>query len=156
MNDDWTTQHKTRSLKPEPVLLADDAEENILSLYHAFKHADIPNPLFVVYDGQHVIDYLAGKPPFEDRPRYPLPCLVLLSTDLTRRSGLEVLQWIRLEAQGLKDLPIIMMADSVHKQELRQALQLGANDYIPKSFDFEEKIEWAKALKSGFLLSEAR
>jgi CheY-like chemotaxis protein len=147
MNDQWTIEPNRRLVKPEPILLADDAEDNILAIFYAFKQVDIPNPLFVVYDGQHAIDYLAGTAPFDDRRKHPLPCLILVSTDLTQRSGLDVLQWIRLESGELKNLPVILLSDSINKQELRQALHLGANDFILKTLDFEEKIEWAKEVK---------
>jgi CheY-like chemotaxis protein len=147
MNDPCTIEPNRRLVKPEPILLADDAEDNILATFYAFKQVEIPNPLFVVYDGQHAIDYLAGTAPFNHRAKHPLPCLVLLSSDLTQKNGLDVLQWIRLESGELKNLPVILLSDSINKQELRQALHLGANDYILKSLDFEEKIEWAKEVR---------
>jgi CheY-like chemotaxis protein len=149
MNDLRKTSPRPRPSKAEPILLADDAEDNILGLYHAFKHADIPNPLFVVYDGQHAIEYLAGTGQFEDRRKYPLPCLVLLSTDLSQKTGLEVLQWIR-EANVLH-LPVVLMADSATQQELSHAVQLGASDYVLKSLAFAQKIEWAKGLRNTLL-----
>lgn len=135
----------------EPVLLAEDNEEEILWLYEAFKRVEIENPLFVVYDGRHAIEYLGGTGKFQDREKYPIPCLMLLSTDLAEKSGLEVLKWVRQEGNPLRLLPVIMLASSVRGEELKKALALGANDYVPKFFNLHEVLEWARSLKSSWL-----
>ena len=51
--------------------------------------------------------YLAGKGHYADRSRYPLPILMPLDLKLPRRSGLEVLAWLR-QRPGLKRLPVIV------------------------------------------------
>jgi len=44
-----------------PILLAEDDENDVALMQRAFKRAAVPNPLFVVRNGQEVVDYLAGK-----------------------------------------------------------------------------------------------
>jgi hypothetical protein len=42
----------------------------------AFKKTGLPNPLMIAHDGQEVVDYLKGNPPFNNRAVFPLPRLL--------------------------------------------------------------------------------
>ena len=61
-----------------PVLVAEDEESDAFILQFAFKKARVPNPLVIVSDGQQLVDYLSGTPPYYDRTRHPLPALLIL------------------------------------------------------------------------------
>lgn len=78
-----------------PILYADDDENDVFFLKRAFADAGITNVIEAVADGQQAIDYLAGQGRYSDRARYPLPCLVMLDIQLPRKSGMEVLRWLR-------------------------------------------------------------
>ena len=64
----------------------------------AFRKARINNPVRRSGDGDAAVQYLSGVHPFEDRNANPLPILILLDLKLARRSGFEVLSWIREQA----------------------------------------------------------
>ena len=49
-------------------------------------------------------------------------------------SGLDVLKTIRATAQSER-LPVIMVTARAHSQDVVQALELGANDYVTKPVD---------------------
>src|ERR1051325_1367965 len=70
-----------------PILLAEDDENDVFLMGRAFDRAGIPNPLFVVHNGQEAIDYLSGKGAYAQRDKHPLPGLLLL--DLTFWPGCE-------------------------------------------------------------------
>jgi formate hydrogenlyase transcriptional activator len=61
--------------------------------------------------------------------------LVLLDIMMPGLSGLEVLQTLR-QKHALTELPIIMASARDQSADVVQALQLGANDYVTKPFDF--------------------
>jgi DNA-binding NtrC family response regulator len=61
--------------------------------------------------------------------------LVLLDVMMPGLSGLEVLQTLRRE-HPLTELPVIMATARDQSGDVVQALQLGANDYVTKPFDF--------------------
>jgi len=90
-----------------PVLYVEDNADDVLLLRHAFKRADILDPVQFAQDGQEAIDYLAGAGKFSDRKKYPMPRLVLLDLKLPKKTGIEVLQWIR-EQPALRKLPVTL------------------------------------------------
>jgi sigma-B regulation protein RsbU (phosphoserine phosphatase) len=61
--------------------------------------------------------------------------LVLLDVLMPGLSGLQVLKVIR-ESQSATDLPVIMATARGESEDIVQALQLGANDYVTKPLDF--------------------
>ena len=79
--------------------------------------------------------------------RHPLPILILLDLKLPRRSGFEVLSWIREQDNGLQRLPIVVLTSSSHSQDVNRAYDLGANSYLVKPggpdalFDMIQKLD---------------
>jgi sigma-B regulation protein RsbU (phosphoserine phosphatase) len=61
--------------------------------------------------------------------------LVLLDIMMPRMSGLEVLKFLR-RVDSLLDLPIIMVTAKGESEDMVEALELGANDYVTKPLDF--------------------
>jgi DNA-binding response OmpR family regulator len=74
---------------------------------------------------------LSGRPPYDDRARYPLPVLLLLDLKMPRRSGFDVLQWLRNEA-GMRRLPTVVFTSSSELSDVNRAFDLGANSYLVK------------------------
>ena len=86
------------------VLLVEDDPNDVFLVERAVRKAGVRATLQVVGDGDKAVAYLGGQGPYTDRERHPLPVLVLLDLKLPRRSGLEVLTWLR-QQPGLKRLP---------------------------------------------------
>src|SRR5688572_26142092 len=106
------------------ILLVEDESNDALLLERAFKRADLAPNLKVVTDGEMAIEYLGGQGKYSDRTLYPIPSLMLLDLKLPRRSGLEVLQWLR-EQGGFNDLPVIVLTSSRHMDDIDRAYDLG-------------------------------
>jgi CheY-like chemotaxis protein len=119
------------------LLLVEDAEDDVFLMKRAFQRANLPCVVLIVEDGDKAIDYLSGTGPFSDRCAHPLPALVLLDIKLPRRSGLEVLKWIRSQP-GLKGLPVVMLTNSNEPEDVENAYRLGANSYLVKPINYEE------------------
>ena len=132
------------------VLLAEDEENDVFFLRHAFAAAGIANPLHVVNDGQEAINYLSGAGQFSDRRQFPLPGLFILDLKMPRKTGLEVLQWKKAQS-GLAYLPIIVLTSSAHRNDIEFAYRSGANAFVVKPSSTETRIELARTIK-GFWL----
>jgi len=132
------------------ILHVDDRPEDVFLLKYAFKRAEITNPIQVAADGQEAIDYLAGAGKFGDRQQFPLPCLVLLDLKLPLKMGLEVLEWIRGQAQ-FRSLIVIVLTSSIHEGDIKRAYDLGANAFLVKPSDSKVTLDMCKALKHFWL-----
>jgi len=93
------------------VLLVEDNATDVLLIRRAFDKARLGNPLQVVGDGDAAVEYLSGTGRDVDRRQFPLPILILLDFKLPRRSGLEVLEWLRTQ-DALRRLPVVMLTSS--------------------------------------------
>src|SRR3712207_4503791 len=128
-----------------PILLVEDNEDDVLFVRRAFRQARPANPLHVVEDGDAAVSYLAGEGEYADRTRHPLPALVLLDLKLPRRSGLEVLEWLRAQP-GLKRVPVVVLTSSRENTDVNRAYDLGANSYLLKPVEFDSLLELVKTL----------
>jgi CheY-like chemotaxis protein len=132
------------------ILYAEDEENDIFFLKLALEDIGSPHSLKAVPDGEQAIDYLAGNGSFADRTRHPLPALVLLDINMPKKSGLEVLQWIRQQPQ-FQSLPIVMLTSSVRQEDMELARQLGAHDYILKVSQPSKLADLVKSLQDRWL-----
>jgi two-component system, response regulator len=122
---------------PQTVLYVEDSAED----FHLFKLASrkcgTPFSLQHAADGEEAIAYLSGVGDFADRNEFPFPDLVLLDLKMPRLDGFEVLRWIRANP-STKALPVVVLAGSSFRADIRRALELGANSYAAKPAKFEE------------------
>jgi CheY-like chemotaxis protein len=137
--------------KDVTILVADDDDYDIQFLRRALAQAEVSNPLQVAQDGQVAIDYLSGTGPFADRHQFPLPSLLLLDLKMPRRTGLEVLTWIRSQDR-FRGLPVIMLSSTVHPAEITEAYQRGVNAFVTKPTGTPERTELVRMIK-GFWLT---
>ncbi len=139
----------------EPILVVEDDENDVLLLQRAFRRAGIMNPLQIVRHGDDAVAYLEGSGEFADRTAHPFPVFMLLDLKLPRRTGLEVLEWVK-ERTGLKRIPIVVLTSSKNDDDIDRAYELGANSYVVKPVSFETLIELAKSLELYWLVLNER
>ncbi len=113
------------------ILLVEDEPDDAHLLTRAFRKAGIGTPVRWLTDGDEALAYLAGQRRYADRERNPLPAVVLLDLKLPRRSGFEVLEWLRAQPV-LRRLPVVVLTSSGEPQDVDRAYDLGANSYLVK------------------------
>lgn len=134
---------------PRIILLVEDSEDDVFFMTRAFKAAGLVTPLARVENGEKAIDYLAGRPPYDDRARFPFPSLVLLDLKMPFVSGFEVLRWVR--SQYCPKVPVIVFTTSSQERDVETAYELGANAYIVKPDHAEECSDLAALIKRFWL-----
>ena len=139
------------SLREGVILLAEDDPNDVLLIQRAFQRSLVANPMQVVRDGEEVLAYLKGEDPYSDRERHPLPVLMLMDLKMPRKTGLEVLEWVR-QQPGLKRLPIIVLTSSNQSPDINRAYELGANSYLVKPAGFDSLLELVKNLDMYWLI----
>jgi CheY-like chemotaxis protein len=132
------------------VLLVEDDETDVFLLRRAFKQADLQNPVHVARDGQEAIDFLARPwlPP-DHRP----PSLVILDLKMPRRTGIDVLKWMR-EQSVLRLLPAMIFSSSANRDDIERAYALGANAFLVKPPSLAERLELAHFIRQWLLLNQ--
>jgi CheY-like chemotaxis protein len=99
----------------------------------------------VVSDGDEAVAYLSGKSRYADRVAFPLPNLMLLDLKMPRRSGFEVLQWLRGQPT-LRRLPVVVLTSSNQSSDINGAYDQGANSYIVKTANPEAMQELTRLI----------
>ena len=132
------------------VLHVEDDSNDVLLIARAFRKAEVAAQIQVVNDGEQAMHYLSGSNSFSERDRFPLPSLVLLDLKLPRKSGIEVLEWIR-SRPGLRRIPVVMLTSSKQTVDINRAYELGVNAYLVKPVNFDGLVDMVKTIDSFWL-----
>jgi CheY-like chemotaxis protein len=132
------------------ILHVEDDPNDVLLVQRAFRKASLPAFLEAVHDGDKAVAYLIGEGIYKDRERYPLPSLLLLDLKIPRKSGLELLSWIRVHPE-FKRLPVTILTSSRHERDINQAYETGANSYLVKPVGFDALVDMVKLINAYWI-----
>jgi CheY-like chemotaxis protein len=127
------------------VLLVDDSEDDILFIRRAIRHHSRLAVVGEVHDGEEAIHYFSGEGIFNDRSKHPLPDVVLLDLKMPRKSGHDVLGWLR--ERPFKNLFVAIVSGSFLPEDIERSLALGADAYYKKNALREEQAELIQAIE---------
>jgi CheY-like chemotaxis protein len=125
------------------VLIGEDETDDAFFLERALQETGFTLRIRVLRDGQKILDYVQGRPPYENRSDNPLPALLILDLKMPVLSGFDVLVWRQHEPQ-LRSIPVVIFSGLESETSITRALSLGANRFIAKS---HEPSDWAALLK---------
>ncbi|MDQ2766401.1 MAG: response regulator transcription factor [Gemmatimonadota bacterium] len=104
------------------VLVADD--EPHIGRIIKMKLEQGPFDVTLVYDGREALEKMASDPEI---------ALVLLDVMMPHMTGLDVLAQIRADARW-RSIPCIVLTAAGQEQHHKQAMALGANEFLTKPF----------------------
>lgn len=114
------------------ILLIEDNEGDILLTTEAFEESRIVNKITTIKDGKKAISF------FENcKHKEELPHLILLDINLPKKSGHEVLAYIKTNDQ-YKSIPVIMLTTSSSEEDILLSYKSHANCYITKPIDMAD------------------
>jgi CheY-like chemotaxis protein len=116
------------------VLLVEDNPSDVFIVQRTFQKLNLQGSIQVASDGDEAIAYLSGTGKYSNRERFPLPTVVLLDLKLPRRSGFEVLEWLKAQPI-LSRLPVVVLTSSKQPTDINQAYDRGANSYLVKTLN---------------------
>jgi CheY-like chemotaxis protein len=132
------------------ILLADDSPDDVFLIRSAFKKGGFEDPIYVVSNGEQVLQYLKGDESYANRERFPIPHLLLLDLNMPRMNGFDVLAWIRGRQEWMC-LPVIVLTTSFYGPEIKRAYDLGANSFITKPPGFPQLVASLKEVGEHWL-----
>jgi CheY-like chemotaxis protein len=133
------------------VLVAEDQPDDVEFIRVAFEESVADASLWFAADGQEAIEYLAGQGRYGDRRAFPVPDLLLLDLKLPRKSGLEVLSWLRQQAEPIRRLPVLVLTSSNESGDIDAAFDRGANSYLVKPVELERLAEVVRTIRLYWL-----
>jgi CheY-like chemotaxis protein len=134
------------------ILHVEDDANDVELVQMAFRKAKSECRIIVVNDGDDAISYLKGEGAYADRAVHPLPAVILLDVKLPRRSGLEVLEWVRSTTDPrLRRVPVLMLTSSNQPMDIARAYDLGANSFLVKPADLAVLTELMKTIANYWL-----
>jgi|ERR1051326_4490145 CheY-like chemotaxis protein len=113
------------------LLIAEDDDNDFTFLEWALKIEKVEAQIRRVHDGVEAIEYLAGEDRFADRDTYPWPNLVILDLKMPRKTGLDVLAWIR-KGPEVPNFPIVIFSSSEELSDVENAYNLGVSAFLVK------------------------
>jgi CheY-like chemotaxis protein len=119
-------------MKAIHILLIEDNEGDILLTLEGLEDGRVANKVSVIRDGKAAIDFFETT-----TDKSEIPDLVLLDINLPKKSGHEVLQYIK-KSEKYNRLPVIMLTTSSSERDILSAYKHYANCYITKPIDVSE------------------
>jgi len=116
-----------RKLMCDKILIVDDNNNNIRLLQDILED-----------EGYEVFTLNSGIPVLETSRKIK-PDIILLDIMMPLLDGFEVCKALKEDTE-LKDIPVIMVTAKAEGKDLKNALEIGAVDYIKKPIDEEEVI----------------
>ena len=109
-------------------LVVDDDSDFILILKRSLERVGVPRPqIRSCADGDEAITLLSKGD--------WTPSFVMLDLHMPRRTGLEVLEWIRSTSPPLASIPVFMLTTSSEPDHVSRAFQLGVGSYFIKPLE---------------------
>lgn len=113
------------SERKQLILIVDDEEDNVLLLEKRLRAS-----------GFDTITARDGDEALEQTFKY-MPSLILLDIMMPKKDGYEVLSILR-NNEKTREIPVILLTAKSETPDKVKGLELGAEDYVTKPFDFKE------------------
>ena len=128
------------------LLLVEDDPADAILITRSMEKAGIPARVVHLKDGDEAVAYLSRETNTGSPPK--LPWLIIMDLKLPRRSGIEVLQWVRQQKSDISRIPIIMLSSSHHSVDIQRAYQHGVNSYLVKPDTSDALLSMMTVLKT--------
>jgi CheY-like chemotaxis protein len=140
---------KRRALSPRDIeiLMIEDNPGDVMLTREAFLEGKVANNLYWAKDGAEAIAFLTRQTPYQDANK---PDIILLDLNLPRKSGHEVLAFIK-STEHLKRIPVIILTSSKAEEDILLSYDLHANCYISKPVDLEKFLSIVQTIEHFWL-----
>jgi CheY-like chemotaxis protein len=128
------------------ILLIEDESADAALMLRGFEKARVMNPLVHLTNGDEALAYLAGFREYADRRKHPLPALILLDLKLPGMTGIQLLQWMRVQGE-IRRIPVVVLTSDDNPDTIDAAYDLGANSYLVSPGNSAEIVRMVEAIQ---------
>lgn len=121
------------AVKDVEILLVEDNPGDVLLTQEALSEAKVENTVHWARDGVEALAFLQKQPPFTGAPR---PDLIFLDLNLPRKSGHEVLAFLKGDRR-FKRIPVVILTSSSAEADIARSYEHHANCYVTKPVDLD-------------------
>lgn len=116
--------------KPLNVLLVEDSVSEGFLTRSAIDQCEHDVSVCSTSDGVETLKFLRNQ---KKTKTYSRPDIILLDLNIPRKGGMEVLKEIKSDKE-LKNIPVVVITNSVSNEEMQQVYLLGGSGYVVKPF----------------------
>mgnify|MGYP001801655161 FL=1 len=127
------------------ILMADDDDDACMLASEALIESNLQHQLYVVKDGEELMDYLYRRGKYSNSENTVLPGLILLDLNMPKKDGREALKEIKSNP-NLRHIPVVILTTSKAEEDIQLSYYLGANSFIIKPVSFASLIEVMKTI----------
>ncbi|WP_366557756.1 response regulator [Okeania sp. SIO1I7] len=131
--------------RPVPILMAEDDEDDRLLAMEAFEESKLLNKLYIVEDGEELLDFLYHRGAYTDIKTSPEPGIILLDLNMPKKDGREAIKEIKADPH-LRLIPVVVLTTSKEEEDIYTSYQLGISSFIVKPVTFEGLITVIQSL----------
>ncbi len=123
--------------------MVEDNRGDVFLIRESIETASVAATLHVVQDGDKAIKFLerAGSD-----PDTPCPALVILDINLPKRSGRDVLQFMRIN-EHCAHVPVLIVTSSDSQRDRDDMARLGIHGYFRKPSEYDEFMKLGPLVK---------
>jgi CheY-like chemotaxis protein len=123
------------SANPTIILLAEDDPDDQYLINEALEENQLNTRMYVVEDGEELLNYLNRRGKYQDDQKWPMPSLILLDLNMPRKDGREALREIKADPK-LRHIPVVALTTSQADDDIARTYDSGISGYITKPPSF--------------------
>ena len=125
--------------------MADDDDDDCMLASEALIESNLQHQLYVVKDGEELMDYLYQRGKYANSDSAVSPGLILLDLNMPKKDGREALKEIKTNP-NFRHIPVVILTTSKAEEDIQLSYYLGANSFIIKPVSFTSLIEVMKTI----------
>lgn len=131
---------------PKCVLFVEDDLDDFSLACYALSTVRLRNKVRHVGSADEMLEYLRAMDEYLDREKYPRPAVIMMDMQLPGASGMEAQTMLRTNLR-FRSIPIICISSSESIEQLKTAVELGADAWMLKPFSAVEFLNIARDLQ---------
>jgi CheY-like chemotaxis protein len=134
------------SSAPKCVLFVEDNLDDFSLACFALNTVRLHNKVRHVGSADEMLQYLRAMDGYLDREKFPRPAVIMMDMQLPGASGMEAQTMLRTNLR-FRHIPIICISSSESIEQLKTAVELGADAWMLKPFSAVEFLNIARDLQ---------